>query len=303
MQGADLVVVSHSFAGKTEADQLGLPTASVTLQPQAIPVHDPEQGLVKRAGQALLGAAMTPLMVRPYNRMLKAAGLASVRSIEELMSPRLNLIPASPLIVPPNRHWKPQHVMTGYWFLDEPSQWTPPAEMLNFLADGEAPVVVSLGAMSLGEADAAETAQLVLDAIRRAGLRGIVQGWQHVAAQLDVPSSVYMASAMPHSWLFPQAGCVVHHGGFGTTAAGLRAGVPAVVVPHIIDQYYWAQRVQDLGVGVAPIPRRELTVERLAEALCETVQSPAFRATAAQVGEQIRAECGVDRAVSMIDAL
>jgi sterol 3beta-glucosyltransferase len=115
-----------------------------------------------------------------------------------------------------------------------------------------------------------------------------------------VPDSVFVIDSVPHAWLFPRAAAVVHHGGAGTTAAGLRAGVPSVIVPFFGDQPFWGQRVAQLGVGPAPIPRRELTVERLAQAIHEAVTDPAMRQRAAHLGSNIRAEDGIARAVAVI---
>lgn len=299
---ADMVIVSHSFAGRAEADLLGLPVVSVTLQPQAIPARDASPSLMRRVTGAVLDAAMTPLMVGPYNRIRKKVGARPVRSLEEMMSPRLNLVPISPLVTPPDERWAPQHRVVGYWFLDEPAGWAPPDDLAAFLDAGEPPVVISLGAMSLGGSDATETAQLVLDAVAQAGVRAVVQGWDDAMPHLRVPPTVYHAGSVPHGWLLAHAAAIVHHGGFGTTAAGLRAGIPAIVVPHIIDQYYWAQRVHELSAGPRPIPRRELAPPKLAEALTQAVTDTGLQAGAARMGERIRAESGLRDAMRLIQA-
>lgn len=97
--------------------------------------------------------------------------------------------------------------------------------------------------MSLGGSeDAFDTVQLILEAVRRAGVRTIVQGWDEVMPTVEMGDDVYPAGPMPHSWLFERVSCVVHHGGLGTTAATFRVGVPSVVVPHIIDQLFWGPR-------------------------------------------------------------
>lgn len=106
--------------------------------------------------------------------------------------------------------------------------------------------------------------------------------------------------AVPHDWLFPQVAAVVHHGGAGTTAAGLRAGVPSIVIPFMGDQPCWGERVSQLGVGPKPIPRRRLSVEGLAAAIRTATIDPEIRARAAGLGAQIRAEDGVARAVEAV---
>jgi UDP:flavonoid glycosyltransferase YjiC (YdhE family) len=144
------------------------------------------------------------------------------------------------------------------------------------------------------------TAALVVQALARAGQRAILlAGWGGLRPT-DLPASVYMLDAAPFSWLFPRVAAVVHHGGAGTTAAGLRAGVPSVVIPFFADQFFWAQRVYDLGVGPQPIRRRQLTVDRLARALHTATADAAVRQRAAALGATIRAEDGVARAVAII---
>jgi UDP:flavonoid glycosyltransferase YjiC (YdhE family) len=118
---------------------------------------------------------------------------------------------------------------------------------------------------------------------------------------LSLPAHVLVLNSVPHAWLFPRMAGVVHHGGAGTTAAGLRAGVPSLLIPHAADQPYWARRTKELGVGADPIPRKKLTVERLAEGIRSMVSEPAIRESAAKLGEAIRAENGVATAVAMIE--
>jgi UDP:flavonoid glycosyltransferase YjiC (YdhE family) len=153
----------------------------------------------------------------------------------------------------------------------------------------------------MGSRKPEETGDLVLQALARAGQRGIVlSGWGGLRA-VDVPDSVLVVDAIPFSWLFPRVAAVVHHGGAGTTAAGLRAGVPSIVVPFFGDQPFWGRRVAALGAGPAPIPRKKLTVERLAEAITQAVTDGTMRRRAAEVGAEIRAEDGVARAVKVVE--
>ena len=119
----------------------------------------------------------------------------------------------------------------------------------------------------------------------------------------DLPASVFMVDSIPHAWLFPRVAAVVHHGGAGTTAAGLRAGVPSIVIPFLGDQHFWGRRVHDLGVGPAPIPRSKLTVDRLARAIEEAVTNTAMRQRAAELGSKIQAEDGIANAVEIIQRI
>jgi sterol 3beta-glucosyltransferase len=148
-----------------------------------------------------------------------------------------------------------------------------------------------------------ETAHLVLDALARAGQRAmILSGWNGLQAG-DLPPTAIAVDSVPFSWLFPRCAAVVHHGGAGTTAAGLRAGVPSIVIPFFADQPFWGRRVGELEVGPAPIPRRKLTATRLAQAIETAVGDPGMRQRAADLGARIRAEDGIARAVAVVAEL
>jgi sterol 3beta-glucosyltransferase len=150
--------------------------------------------------------------------------------------------------------------------------------------------------------DAARTTRTVLAALERAGQRGVLaSGWGGLAAT-DLPPSVYLLDEAPHDWLFPQMAAVVHHGGAGTTAAGLRAGVPTVICPFFGDQPFWGRRVVRLGVGPQPIPQRRPTTDALSAAIRTVVSDPMMRERAAVLGSAIRAEDGVGNAVTHIEA-
>ncbi len=205
----------------------------------------------------------------------------------------------SPRVVPRPPNWQDNVTVTGYWFLDGQPGWQPPAGLLDFLRAGPPPVYVGFGSMATGAEQ--RITEIALQALKRSGQRGlIVSGWGGLGQGETSDHSVFVIESAPHDWLFPQMAALVHHGGSGTVAAGLRAGVPTIVVPHFADQPFWGWRVQRLGVGPKPIPRPRLTAERLAAAIRVAVSDPAMRERAARLGEAIRAEDGTGNAVQAI---
>jgi UDP:flavonoid glycosyltransferase YjiC (YdhE family) len=298
---ADLVVVPTAVAaGKNEAELLNLPYLSVALMPWAIPWSDPGRPLLKRVVYSAIDGVIGLITTRPLNRIRKRLGLPALGE-EGFTSPHLNLVPVSPAVYAPNPHWDSRHRLVGYWFAEGPADWQAPESLLTFLEQGEPPLVISLGAMSLGGGGSLETASLFVDAVQRANVRAIIQGWGEEMRQLTLPQTIYSAGSLPHSWLLPRSAGVVHHGGFGTTSAGLRAGIPMLVIPHLADQFYWGQRVYELGIGPPPIRRPGLDSDGLTAALRQLVDNEALRTTASQLGEQIRAENGVENAVRLIE--
>jgi sterol 3beta-glucosyltransferase len=143
-------------------------------------------------------------------------------------------------------------------------------------------------------------AAIVLEALAKSGQRGLLlTGWGGMNV-MTVPDNVFVVDSAPHSWLFPRMAAVVHHGGAGTTAEGLRAGVPAVVVPFIVDQPFWGKRAKALGVGPEPIPAKKLTVDKLAAAIRVATMDPKIKERAAALGKAIRAEDGVGNALKIV---
>jgi sterol 3beta-glucosyltransferase len=207
----------------------------------------------------------------------------------------------SPAVLPSMPEWGAEVEVTGYWFADEPPDWSPPAGLEEFLANGAKPVCIGFGSMSQTAPEAAT--RLVLEAVARSGQRAILlSGWGGLTAA-ERPKTVFQAESIPHSWLYARVSAVVHHGGAGTTAAAFRAGVPAVVIPFHGDQFYWAKLVHDLGVGPEGIRRTRLTADRLAKALDRAVHDGAMAARASALGARIRAENGVARAVTAIERI
>jgi UDP:flavonoid glycosyltransferase YjiC (YdhE family) len=208
-----------------------------------------------------------------------------------------SLLLVSPHVLPHPTDWQPHHQITGYIF-DNDNNWQAPQDLLDFLTSGEKPVYIGFGSMR--EANPEKTTQLFLDALEQTGKRGILlSGWAGFGAS-NLPKNVFLLKYAPQNWLFPRMAAVVHHGGAGTTAAGLYAGVPSVVIPILSDQPFWGERVHQLGVGTKPIPRAKLTATNLAAAITEATTNQAIQEKAAVLGTKIRAENGVSSALNAI---
>ncbi len=204
----------------------------------------------------------------------------------------------SPQVIPPPPDWGDHLTVTGYWFLDEPD-WTPPGDLRAFLDAGEPPVYIGFGSMASRRAE--EMTQIALQALKQSGQRGLLaSGWGGIT-QRDLPDDVFLIDSAPHNWLFPRMAAVVHHGGAGTTGAGLRAGVPSILVPHFGDQNFWGTTVNNLGVGTKPIPRKRLTASKLEAAIRRAVTDAGIIRRATTLGEQIRQEDGVASAVRVVE--
>lgn len=198
-------------------------------------------------------------------------------------------------VVPPPCDWSEHTHVTGYWYLDKPANFSPPQDLIDFLAAGLPPVYIGFGSM-VGEA-AEATAEIALAALAKTGHRGIfLKVWGGIRNG-NLPDNVFMIESIPHDWLFPQMVCIIHHGGAGTTAAAFRAGVPGIAIPFCFDQPFWGYRAAKLGVSPKPILSKELTVDKLVSAIEIAVNDKAMRQRALALREKICAENGVAEAV------
>ncbi len=267
----------------------------------------PLGGAYNRASWRLVEALTrlgTASYLRPWRRQHDPDGLSREASPSRTRrdQPITVIHGYSAAVVPRPADWPEHAQISGYWFLPADSQpragWQPAPELLRFLDDGPPPVYIGFGSMA--GVDPAATTRMVLTAIEQTGIRAVLaRGWGGMAATA-VPATVHLLDEAPHDWLFPRMAAVVHHGGAGTTAAGLRAGRPSLLCPFGIDQPFWARRVQELGAGPPPLPQKRLNAERLASALQELVNRTSFRDAAAVLSAAIAAEDGVGAAVEAI---
>jgi len=200
----------------------------------------------------------------------------------------------SPHVVLPPPDWGEQVYTTGYWTLDE-SGWQPTPELVNFLNAGEPPIFIGFGSMVTD--NAAALTQTVVEAVRQSGFRAVLSsGWAGLGAA-ELPETIFPLGYTPYNWLFPRCAAVIHHGGSGTTGFVFRAGVPGMVVPFGADQPYWGKRLVALGIGLEPIPIKQLTVTNLAASIRELATNAEMKHRAADLGRRIQAEDGIGTAI------
>ena len=207
----------------------------------------------------------------------------------------------SKYILPKPLDWKDNLHVTGYWFLKNENNWQPPADLVKFIEGGKPPIYFGFGSMI--DKEIVTVTNIIKEALNKTGQRGIIaSGWNELS-ELKLPSNIFLVNDIPHEWLFPKMAAVVHHGGAGTTAAGLKAGVPAIVIPFSFDQPFWAAKVYKLKVGPKPLPRKTITVDKLANAINLTLNSKEYSVNVKDLCKKIQAEDGVNNAVAIIEKL
>lgn len=267
------------------------------------PTWLPGRNTYHRLTYTLSARLFWQLLCSPINRarreVLNLPPLSPQWLCEELKQNHLPILYYySPSVLPQPPDWGDRYSVTGYWFLDDYADWQPPEALVDFLASGPPPVYVGFGSMNTHRAEA--MTDMVLQALARTKRRGILlTGWGGIS-NTNLPDEVFKIDFAPHDWLFPQMAAVVQHGGAGTMAASLRAGVPSVVIPFFGDQPFWGRRFFALGITPKPIPQKRLTAERLANAIQIATSDAALRGRVKAMSERIRAEHSVERAVEIL---
>jgi UDP:flavonoid glycosyltransferase YjiC (YdhE family) len=196
----------------------------------------------------------------------------------------------SPALIPKPKDWSSYINVSGFFFLNLASSYQPDEALADFLAAGPPPVYIGFGSIVVDHPD--KLTKLIFEAVEKAGVRALLsKGWGGLGSDIEVPPNVFMLHDVPHDWLFQKVACVVHHGGAGTTAAGITAGKPTVIVPFFGDQPWWGEMVHKAGAGPAPIPFKKLTAENLANAIEFALQPPSI-AKAKEMAQKIAKEDG-----------
>jgi sterol 3beta-glucosyltransferase len=316
-KGAGLLIgVSNStLLAKALSEALGIPFAIARLQPltpsRLLPPMVLTGSRTKLPGVLSLAAhhllfqlvwgVMRPAIndvVRPQLGLRRYSRLGPYLFQSDLHSAKV-INGFSTHVLPRPVDWPSSSLVTGYWFLDEP-HWRSPAALCEFLAAGPRPVYVGFGSMV--SSNATGFTELVLEAVKKSGQRAVLAtGWGGLDREgVGQSDRVFFVRHAPQDWLFQRVSAAVHHGGAGTTAAAVRAGIPSVIVPFYGDQPFWARCLHRAGVAPPALDRKVLSVDALAAALI-AAQQPAMQQRACELGRTVRAEDGVAEAMRCLD--
>jgi sterol 3beta-glucosyltransferase len=316
-QEADVLLLQgiSAIGGYHVAEGLGLPSMGLGLAPIYPTCEFPPATVTARSlgprGNRAAGKALvllgSPVLSGPVKELRAELGLPRLGTWQAVFGQQdaarwPALYGFSPAVVPRPADWRDGLEVTGYWWPARPRDWHPPADLESFLSGGPPPVFIGFGSMASADADC--LSGLVATAGRRAGVRTVIQAGRAGLDQAgQPPGDSIVVGEVPHEWLFPRMAAVVHHAGAGTTAAGLRAGIPAVSVPKLGDQPFWAARLAALGTGPPPIPYKKLSAPALGTAIRDAITRPSYRAQAQALARRLADEDGTAAVVRALSRL
>ncbi|WJI09907.1 glycosyltransferase family 1 protein [Methanobacterium sp. CWC-01] len=290
------VIIGYGSFGLAEADKANKTFISVVIDP-TMAEKKFSKNMRLNMGLMVEKIALYFLIGKKYEQFRKEIGAPPSSKSN---NPQLILLPMSQHVVKPSDNWTSKNVISGYWYLEVPSSYFPPEDLQKFIENGEKPIFISFGSAGWSEEDNISLLKILFEAVRITGSRAIILNTKKYAGK--IPDHIYLVHEIPFDWLFGYCSCVVHHCGLGTTAEVLKAGLPSIPVPYMIDQFAWAERIHSLGVATRPIPRKELTADKLSKAIVEALDNHLIRENAVKLGHKTREEDGLKSAVRAIES-
>jgi UDP:flavonoid glycosyltransferase YjiC (YdhE family) len=292
------------------AEEAGRPRISVFTAPAHPSRHymaggGPDLGPLMNRFLWIIGEFLINRFFAPeINRLRRREGLGPIRRVirEVWASPILNLVEVSPTLFPRPLDW-PSHVQVPGFFNipQENDTWEMDIALERFLGAGPPPIFITFGSLTAAERQPNPIIGLLVEAVTRAGCRGILQFERPAAMEIDA-TRIHFIGPVPHRRIFPRCAAVVHHGGSGTTQTATLAGRPSVVVAHATDQTFWGALLHRAGIAPRSLHRRSLTAPKLTGAIQTVLSTPEMAEKAGAIGHRMAMEDGVWEAVRRIEA-
>jgi sterol 3beta-glucosyltransferase len=308
-QGSELIIYHPGCTiGYFAAEKLGIPSVLASPFPM---LHTKEVASVIAYGKSRMSPKQSYVMIQSMLWMASKNGVASFWKerfgklpekfgcpFERVDNMHPSIVSCSNYVFQKPHDWNENVHQYGYWFLKENETYVPSKKLHDFLEQGEKPIYFGFGSMfNAKEKD--NFVKIVCEALKQTGKRGIICGMGKIP---DLPSNIIALDALPHTWLFSKCAAVCHHGGAGTSAAGFAAGVPSIIVPFSNDQFAWAHRSYDLGVGSYPIYKKQLSADKLTDAISYALSETVLE-NSTKLGNSISGEDGAKRCAEILTEL
>ena len=298
-KNADLVV-GHGIVGNSEADMLGKPFVSVSIETMGLQKeHWKTNNFLKEFGLYLGDSLKTFMFGKPYKNFRKEIGAPPASSIKT--KPYLALLATSKFLQKPNFRWKDKTEITGFFFAENPPDFTPSAELIEFISSGDKPILITFGSMFHRKEETEKLFTTICEAVTLSHSRALLLMPDMEVKTDETPKNIFLINNIPYSWLLKQVTLVVHHFGFGTTAEVLKVGLPSIPIPHIFDQKIRAKQIYKLGFASKPLDINNIDGQKLAQAIISTKADCKIYSNCLELSSKIAEENGVEKAVEMIN--
>lgn len=295
------LIVGHGIVGKAEADILEKPFITISIETMGLQKeYWKSKNIFKELGVYLSESLLSALFGKPYLRFRKEIGAPVLGKTHNY--PYLALIPMPLFLQKPNTNWKDKTEISGYLFAETPKEYCPSNELLDFINNGEKPILVTFGSMFHTQKQTKYLYEIVCESLVKSNARAILIMPDLNEQEVEVPNNVFVAKQVPYSWLLRYVEIVVHHFGFGTTAEVLKSGLPSVPIPHIFDQKIRATTVHKLGYSHKSLNINKINSDILSAAIVRVKNNSFMKDKCVEASIAISKQNGARKAVEHINA-
>ncbi len=309
-RGSDLLIHGlPTIWGAHIAEGLGIPAVRANLQPLTPTREFPSALLPFRFSLSGIGNwfshwAVTQATWLSWRSEINHArhadfGLAPAQLLDPTLKADthqpLTLNAFSEIVVPRPQDWNEKQIITGYWRLPSP-EWTPPKELQKFIDTSLNPIAIGFGSPGTQG-----YLSMLEEALNHANAQAVLTLPEKYHREIK-SKNIFPIAYVPHDWLYKRVKVAIHHGGAGTTSASLHAGIPTITMPLAIDQFFWGERIQKLGVGLS-IPQRKLNAQNLAQGIIEALNNSSMQSKAKSIHEKLNKEDGVQAATKELQKI
>jgi len=296
------LIIGHGIVGEVEAEILGKPFITISIAPMGLPKeYWKSKNILKELSVYLSDKIIGAVFSKPYIRFRRDIGVPPLKNKDKDKYPYLALIPMPLFLQKPNPNWKDLTDISGFFFAETPDDYSPPNDLLDFINNGEKPVLVTFGSMFHGPEQTNLLYRSVCDALMKSKSRAILIMPDLEEQEIAIPENIFLAKQIPYSWLLNHVELVVHHFGFGTTAEVLKAGLPSIPIPHIFDQKIRASTIHKLGYAFKPLSINKINGNILSDAIIQVNNNQEIKRKCIDAGTIISNEKGTEKAVELIN--
>jgi len=285
---------------------MGFPLRAICLSPVPNPVYPerdhPHIGITMNLGgwanwhsYALINritARMVVKYVKPYAANFPGATLKTRAVYDHMLTKERALYLISPTLFQRRVWWPASAKVMGYFERPKTNHWAPDSALMDFLArhGGEDITFITFGSMVNARPEA--TTRVILSVLRRHRVPAIINTSSGglLALKEEAPGHVHFVSNIPYEWIFPRVQSVVHHGGSGTTHTATKHGRPSLIIPHIVDQFYWNKVVARRGMGPLGVKIKRLDAQAFTQLLLDLRETSAYAETARNLAAKMAGE-------------
>ena len=205
----------------------------------------------------------------------------------------------SPSLFPKPANWPLNASIVGYYERDTAMDWQPDEKLLLFIRKHEKIIFITFGSMS--NPSPKEKTRSIVEVLKRNNIPAIINiSWGGLVKTDEFPDNNFFTGDLPYSWIFPKIYAVIHHGGSGTTHTALKYACPSLIIPHVLDQFFWDKTIAKLQLGPKGISIRKFNEKEFEPKALDLYYNKDYKKNASMISKKMQSESDKNKLYEMI---